>query len=286
MKTLLQILVILAAGLCLPATIHGQSEEKLTKDKQAFDEAYKFYEDGDLENALVTFYEFMRVYPESHLVARAHFNIGCVSRELKRVEGAKAAFLEILDKEYDEMDPNSLMEPYALYKHHSCRHLAEIFLEEKNYKEAEKYIQHFDKVYPYQHFCGNEWAAYDIYKATMEARVLEGKQKHERAIAVLLPEIFENGLASNDYLLDELIGILNRHFTNDEIQGELRNALSSLKVESKKRGDVATIKLYGHDIVVNEYYFAEENIGLITRADKYRALVLSNKLFKTFIAEP
>jgi len=287
MKTLLRMLVLLAANYCsLPGTLYGQTEEKpASKDEEAFGAAYESYENGDYEHALSSFYEFMKVYPGSPLVARAHFNVGCLSHELQRNEGAKAAFLEILDKEYNEMDPNSLMEPYTLYKHNSCRYLAEIFLEEKNYKEAEKYIQYFDKVYPYHHFCGNEWAAYDIYKATMQARVLEGKQKPEQAIKVLLPEIFENGLAFNGNLLDELIGILNRHYTNEEIKSELMSSLSTIKVEEKRRGDIVTIKLYGQNIEVNDYYFTDAEDESLTGMARYRSLVLSNKLFKTFIGD-
>src|SRR5690349_4844456 len=99
----------------------------------------------------------MKEYPQSPAKDDAHFNIGYIQFNLRQYKEAASTFHEILNMSYNELADNSLMEPYKLYKHNSARYLAEISLEVKEWKDAERYIHMYDKEYPYQHFCGNEW---------------------------------------------------------------------------------------------------------------------------------
>lgn len=263
-------------------TLQAQSSQD-KEDQLAFDEAFARYDSGAYEQALLAFSDFMERFPKSPLRARAHFNVAYLYRELNYNAKAAAVFKEILNEGYNENDENSLMEPYALYKHNSCRHLAEIYLEEKNFSQAEMYIEMFDKEYPYQHFCGNEWAAYDIYKATMYARLYEGKGQYERAVRHLVPYIFENGLAPNDYLLDELIQMLRAHYTLEEIQAELRRALATLSMHEKKGEGQARLTLFGEKVNAQSNFFT--STVDVKSLDGYRVMVKENELFKTFLKE-
>ncbi|MEQ1588328.1 MAG: tetratricopeptide repeat protein [Cyclobacteriaceae bacterium] len=251
MKTLL----LLLAGMgCMVL----QAQPTVTKDQLAFEYALSLYEDERFEECTLAFYEFMAAFPNSPLRGRAHYNLGLIQFQRQHWDAAAAAFKEILAADYNELDANSLMEPYALYKHQSCRLLAEIRLEQKDYKAAEEYIRLFEDVYPYQHFCGNELTAYAIYLATMKAHVYEGQQKIEKAIRTLVPFVFDNALASNTELLDLLINILYRHYGADEIRHELNTALATIDVKKGKRGG-ATMMLYGEKVDMNSYYFEEDD---------------------------
>jgi len=274
------ILLLALASFTLAAQpLQAQTTEKERPDQVAFDEAFELYEDGACEKAMLAFSDFMERFPRSPLRPRAHYNVGHICMKLHYNAKAAAVFKEILNQDYNETDENTLMEPYALYKHHSCRNLAEIYLEEKDFAQAESYITMFDKVYPYQHFCGNEWAAYDIYKATMYAKLYEGKGDYKKAVRTLIPLIFENGLASNRELMKDLIDLLHAHYTNDDVRAELQHALSTLTVKNKKRGDVASITLYGEKVDVFSFAFEEQPVDV----EGYRKFVMRNGLFEEFL---
>jgi len=275
-------MLFLALAIAQFTKLSAQSLEA-TEDQLAFDKAFALYDSGIYERAVLAFSDFTERFPKSPLRGRAHFNVAYLYRELDYNAKAAAVFKEILNEGYNENDENSLMEPYTLYKHNSCRQLAEIYLEEKDFTQAEMYMEMFDKEYPYQHFCGNEWAAYDLYKATMYARLYEGKGQHERAVRNLVPHIFYNGLASNANLLDELMQILRAHYTTEEIQAELRSSLTTLSIHAKKRDVQARLILFGEKVdIIPEYSAPDVDVSNL---DGYKVVVKQNELFKTFLKE-
>jgi tetratricopeptide (TPR) repeat protein len=275
MKTLL-----LLAGMLTCAMVQAQPEP--TKDEMAFEHAITLYEDDRKEEALLAFYEFMTVYPDSRLRPSAHFNIGVLQFQRQHYEAATHAFKEILNADYNELDANSLMEPYMLYKHQSSRFLAEISLEQKDYKAVEEYIHLFEYVYPYQHFCGNELSAYAIYKATMKARLYEGQQKVGKAIQILVPYTFQYALASNEALLDLLINILYRHYPQEQVQQELNNALASIQIKNRKRNTDVTMTLFGETVHLDDLLFDIEDSDQ-QDLDHYQKMVKENILFVRFL---
>jgi tetratricopeptide (TPR) repeat protein len=142
-------LLILLAGMVCTVL---QAQPTLTKDELAFEHALSLYEDERIEESVLALYEFMATFPNSPLRGRAHYNLGLIQFQRQHWDAAATAFKEILAADYNELDSNNLMEPYTLYKHHSACLLAEISLEQKDYKAAEEYIHVFEVVYPYQHF--------------------------------------------------------------------------------------------------------------------------------------
>lgn len=274
MKTLTSFLVVLC--------VVGAAAQDPTSDEKAFEKAIALWEEEKLYDALDAFRAFMVNYPESSLVARAHFNVGYAHFALGDLRDASSVFKEILSMEYNELDSNNLMEPYMLYKHNSARYLAEISLEVKEWDDAEKYIQMFDEKYPYQHFCGNEWAAYYIMKSTMDARLHEGQGKIDLAVQDLVPHIFYNGLASNREALSLLKELLRRNYSQSEISQELESALASIKIVKREKEQDGFLTLYGKDIRIREY-------SVDTRGLSYEAglqkIVRSNPVFVAFLGE-
>jgi tetratricopeptide (TPR) repeat protein len=260
-----------------------EADEPQTEDELAFTKAFDLYDSGQYEKAVLAFSDFIERYPRSSLRGRAHFNVACGYHELHYNAKAAAVFKEILREGYNENDENSLMEPYTLYKHHSCRHLTEIYLEEKDFSEAERYMEMFDKEYPYQHFCGNEWSAYDHFKATLYAQLYEGKGQHEKAVRYLLPYLFDDQLASNVYLVHELIRLLRAHYTPEEIQTELRRSLTTLSTHKKKGEAQARLILFGEKVNVPLIFFTPDVKS--NSLDEYKVAVRENELFKTFLKD-
>ena len=275
MKTLYQLFAILFAF--SPVSSVAQAKE----EKIVFEYAVDLFQNAKHQEAADSFKKFMADFPKSRLKGRAHFNLALSFRALGDTARAKATFHEILEMNYNEKDENSLMEPYTLYKHHSCRMLALIALNEHDYTAAERYIEMFDKKFPYQHFCGNEWAAYNMFKAVMLARVYTGTNRFEKALQALVPYTFSDALASNQEVLEELEVILRREYTKPEIKAELLNAIESLQVTQKKNRTVATITLFKTNVEVEDYAFEKESKE--SALEHYKKVVMSNEFFKKYL---
>lgn len=254
-----------------------QARSQTKADTTAFREAWECYE-RDKEGSLMRFYEFLTTYPKSQLRGSAHFNIGWISRELKRNDAAKAAFKGILAGDYNEMDPNGLMEVYKLYKHRSARELAEIYLEEENFKEAAKYIKVFDEEYPYQHFCGNELMAYDIYRATMYAQLYHGLGRDDEAIRILIPYSMDNSLASNQPVLERLFIVLNAKYTQVELYNLMNTALESIVIKETKKRTKAWVDLFGVKVeVASDWSDSKHDLAY------YKGELRSSELFVRYL---
>jgi hypothetical protein len=167
--------------------------------------------------------------------------------------------------------------------------LADIYITENNYVEAEKYVRLFDKKYPYEHFCGNELTAYQIFKSRSYAKVYGGQGKTDEAIKQLVPHLFYTGLAANDELIEDLIVLLDKKYKAEEVKNELKKSITTLKIiESKKRGETATIELYGFKVNVDEnglYNFNNQDFEINTKLEgqeKYLKVIRTNELFKHY----
>jgi tetratricopeptide (TPR) repeat protein len=246
-----------------------------------FDYAVDLLQNRKYQDAADSFAKFMSDFPDSPLKGRAHFNLALSFKDMGDIARARATFLEILDMPYNERDDNSLMEPYTLYKHHSCRMLAFMALDDHDYGEAERYINMFDKKFPYQHFCGNEWSAYNMFKAVMLARVYFATNRSQKAIETLVPYTFSDALASNQSVLEELDTVVRHEFTTAQIKAEFTHALQSLQLKKRKHGTTATITLFNVDAEVEDYSDPTgSNEALIQR---YKEIVTANELFKRYL---
>ncbi|SFR40132.1 Tetratricopeptide repeat-containing protein [Robiginitalea myxolifaciens] len=218
-----------------------------------FDDLTDLYYDGDYWPALLGFERFLAAHPYSELRPRAMYNRASLLRELGKSEEAIIAFKEIMKSDFDELEPyGGIMEQYALFKNRSAAHLAELYLEARQYDKAETYVYLYDKVYPYKHFCGNELTASAIYKASLYARVYFGQGKSEKAIKTLLPHVFYNGLADNGQITELLGEYLPKTYDRDQMIAALEEAIGNFRPKNKEFG---YLKLYGVKIPVQSYAF-------------------------------
>ena len=210
------------------------------KAQKKFDRAYQMMDDEKYDSAL---YLFTSIYNRGigapALIAKSYYNIGVIYLELKDSANAKRIFTNIIQSDFDDRDRGGIgeglmAEPYALYKNRSCNILAIMAVEEKDYAKALKYIEMADKEYPYVHFCGNEYAANDIYMATMYAKCYAGLGDIDRALKTLMPHCINNGLASNSYLVEQLCSLLKQKYTKEEIKQQVNAAISGVYVKETK----------------------------------------------------
>ena len=254
-----------------------------TVDQLAFDQILETYYDEEYDSTLILCQNFLNNHTESTLIPRVKYNIGYILREIGRDEESIPIFEELLASNYNDKERfGGLMEQYALFKHRSASHLADIYLKIEDYEQARKYIRLFDKKYKYRHFGGNEMMAHEIYTA----RLYNGQGKPDKAIKKLLPYIFDNRLASNSSLLELLDKLLNDRYSTEELQNLVAQAKSSLTVSNK---DKAYIKFLNTKIEVLDYQlFAlgniefEENRKLVGR-EKWDKVFNTNQLFSKYV---
>ncbi|MGX1931072.1 tetratricopeptide repeat protein [Flagellimonas sp. 2504JD4-2] len=269
---------------------HGISQNNNPKKEvEWYDELMEKYYEGDYMTAYLGLGRFVEQYPNSELVPRAIFNQACLLRDLGKDDEAKSIFQRIMLSDYDEHEAyGGIMEQYALYKNRSAKHLAEIFLEEGNFKMAEKYIYLFDKVYPYKHFCGNELSANAIYTDVMYAKIYHGKGKTDKAIKKLLPHLFYNGLTGNQSVIDLLQEYLPLAYTNNELKALLKDSLENFKIKSDEEG---FLKFLGVKIPVYTYLLYDftnkdlaDNLDLDQKS-KFLKVFASHPVLSTYLEE-
>lgn len=263
-------------------SVFSQTAER-SKDELRFDEIFEMYYSEEYDSALILLNQFIIEFPNSDLYPRAKYNIGYIYRELGEDESAIAIFKYIIKSDFNDQERfGGLMEEYTLYKHRSSKHLAEIYLDRNEYQTAFKYIRMFDKRYRYKHFCGNELYANEIYTASSYGRYYYGIGKPEKAIKRLSQYLFDNGLASNVYLVKMLDEILKEKYKSDELDRLLSESKATLTLH-KKRG--AYIEFFGSKVYVDDYSLYaphnpdfEENIGL-SDIEIYNKVIETHPIF-------
>ncbi len=228
----------------IPARAELAAEIKET----ILDEAYEYYE------------ELIDSFPRSKLKYRTLNNMGAIELALDYNEDALKTYKQILDSKADDKEDGGvgegiMAEPYANYKNRAARVIASIYLEDSNYTEALKYLDLTQK-YPYRHFCGNEYAANDIYMARQYARCYVGLGQYDSAISKLVPHLIENGLASNSSAVDILYKVLLKKYTKSELKKKLHDAFENYYTETIMDSDDEDKKYYyvmflGHKLYID-----------------------------------
>ncbi|MCL9804784.1 hypothetical protein NAT51_04585 [Flavobacterium amniphilum] len=238
-------------------TISLTTEERIEKDLT------KEIREKILSKAIDGYEELIKDYPKSKLIFRALNNKGYAELQSDDTEKAKETFLKVLnsganDKEKGGIGSGIMAEPYANYKNRACKILAEIEVENKNYQEALHYLDQTKK-YPYRHFCGNEHAENDLYMTRMYSKCYLALNDYEKAYDVLLPNIIENGLASNHYIVELALDALVKKYTKDELKVQFENAFQNIITEKETRNkdeyNYYYIRFLNRKILLNSWDF-------------------------------
>lgn len=214
-------------------TIDITSEEKIKRDFAIE------IRDNVLDKVIENYEELIREFPKSNLVFRALNNKGFAELQLEDYNKAKETFLKILnskanDNEKGGVGSGLMGEPYANYKNRASKMLANLELKSNHYQEALNYLDETKK-YPYRHFCGNEYAADEIFMAEMYSKCYLGLGQYEKAYDILLPNIIENGLASNLDLVNTTFNALLKTYKKEELKTQLENSFKNVTAVKETR---------------------------------------------------
>lgn len=190
-----------------------------------------------LDYALEQFEKVIEEYPNSKLYYKSLYNLAHINSLMDYEENEIKYLKMILSSNADDKENSGrsgiMANPYANFKNEASKRLTEIYIKKGNYKTALEYKKVNEK-YPLQHFCGNAFAADEIYNAKQYAKIYIGIGENEKALNYLLPHIFNNDLASNSDLVDLTIEILKKYFNQSQIKKDFENSISALYSKTEK----------------------------------------------------
>jgi len=197
-----------------------------------------------LEKAIAAYNELIEKFPKSAFLFRALNNKAFAELSLNRTEAAKVTFKSLLNSDADDAEKGGIGsgimgEPYANYKNRAAKTFASIYIKDSNYAEAIVYLD-LTKKYPYMHFCGNEYAADEIYMTILYAKCFLGLNDNQKAIQILLPKILDNNLADNSEVVDMAYKTLTKTYTKEQLKALFEDAFKKIEVEkikTKKQDD-------------------------------------------------
>lgn len=208
--------------LCLCQSLFAQ---KMASDY--FAEGEQYIENDDYTNALVSFQYIVDHYPKNVLYPRAFYNTGYILYETKEYDSCMVVFKAILNSNFNEKESSGggiMDDPYTNYRHRACEVLSSIYNKKEQYDSALHYFALADTLYPYIHFCGNEYATNDIRKALKYAELYQKLDNKDKAIESLLQAVFID-IEDNSQVLTELKHLLKGH---KNLQNDLNLALTNM----------------------------------------------------------
>lgn len=205
------------------------------------------YENDSIEYAKNEFSNFAKTKPTSIYKIIAIYHLAEIANKQNNSSEAISLYLQVLKLTVpDSIEDN--------YKNYSAKELAEIYIDKKDYNTAIKYLDLTKKKFPYRHFCGNAYASDDIYTADRYSDCYIALGDYKKAIDILTPHMFGNGLADNGELVKKLYLTYLKVYPKDAIKNEFINADKSLVIKKEKYKDETyyrpLIKIFGRQVFV------------------------------------
>lgn len=240
-----------------------------------------------LEEALGYYEELLTDYPKSNLRYRTLNNKGLIELELEDTLMAIESFKALLNSNADDREKGGrgsgiMADPYTNYKNSAAKTLAVIYINEGSFTEAIQFID-LTKKYPYQHFCGNAYASDEIYTCWLYTTCYIGLNEFDKAEVLLVPFLFENGLADNSVLVEMCYETLLKSHSKEEMRAEYERAFKNVetkKVKSRRDEiDVYYITFFGYEIILNSITdlwgseFMQEEIDRVYKESAFYKLV-------------
>lgn len=200
--------------------------------KDYFERANDYYYQDKLEKALENYQYIVKHYPRNKLYPSALYNAAHCSFRLERYDQSAGYCRELLGSKVNDREwvGGSIMSnPYANYRHRAARILSDCFFEQQQWDSAYHYLALSDTVYPLISMCGNASAENRIALVVRYAEIYEKMQQPDRAIAKLLPYVFNNILADNSRVIAELQKLLSGR---SELKQELDAAIDSIYLKT------------------------------------------------------
>ena len=218
-------------GICLLIAFSNSAASGQKMPSDYFEEGVKYVEDSKYSEAIQCFRYIVANCPKNKLYPKATYNLGYCFLMSKQGDSALVIFKEILTSSFNEREKlggGIMDDPYTNYKHRASELISDIFYKNKMFDSALFYFAQADTVFPYLHFCGNEYAQNDVRKALIYADLYKQLGNKGDEIEALLPVVFIT-LADNSKAILELQHLLNgRQHLKDTLDIALTNYYSKV----------------------------------------------------------
>lgn len=204
-----------------------------------FNEGVAHMESEKTKEAIVSFKYIVDNHPNNELYPRAFYNLGYIYYQDKQFGNAKEIFKSILNSKFNEKEAlggDIMADPYTNYRHRAANLLQQIYYDTKDYDSSLYYLALSDTAYPYLHFCGNEYAANDVYTSLKYADVYEKLDDLTSAKQALLKSVFVD-LADNSKVIQELKRLFEKDKNKKELIVELNKALENIYSKTETRNE-------------------------------------------------
>ncbi len=201
-----------------------------------FEEGENACEAKNYKEALASFQFIVNNHPKNELFPRAVYNLGYIYYLDKQYDNSINIFKKILASNFNEKENlggDIMADPYTNYKHRASEILSDIYEIRNKADTALYYFALSDTCYPYLHFCGNEYAEYDVHKALRYTALYKQLRDNDKAIESLLPAVFIT-LSDNSEVLNELKSLLKN---KKNIKKDLDRALANIYLITIKEKD-------------------------------------------------
>lgn len=205
-------------------------------DHSGFYAAIKLMESLKYGEASRSFYEYYEKYPDvDQNSSKALFYAGECAYRNNEFSRAKRIFIELVDKEFKNENANHYLpqqKPSHVVKNEACTYLAKLFIADKDFTTALKYIELHQKIYTKQSFCGN-CSAYDEFNSELlYADCMIGLGRKEEASQLLLQYLF-NPIGFTDFsaAADRMVPLLQEKYDRDYLRNELAKAIENVVLD-------------------------------------------------------
>lgn len=193
-----------------------------------------------LDFAFEQFEKVIEDYPNSKLYHKSLYNLAHISSLMNYEEDEIKYLKMILASDANDKENSGriglMANPYANFKNEASNRLTEININKGEFDKALEYKK-INETYPLQHFCGNAFAADEIYNAKQYAKIYIGLGDKQKALDYLLPHIFNNGLANNSSLVDLTIDFLKENYSQEKLITDLKESTKNIYSKVEKNGD-------------------------------------------------
>ncbi|KKP52836.1 MAG: hypothetical protein UR43_C0010G0027 [candidate division TM6 bacterium GW2011_GWF2_33_332] len=211
-----------------------------------FDEGVKFMGSEKTKEAILSFKYIVDNHPRNELYPRAFYNLGYIYYQDKQYGNAKQIFKSILNSMFNEKEAlggDIMADPYTNYRHRAAILLHQIYYDTKDYDSSLYYLALSDTAYPYLHFCGNEYAANEVFMSLRYADVYEKLGNLTKAKQALLKSVFVN-LADNTKVIEELKRLFEKEKGEKGLKKELEKALENIYPRKETRNNKEYTRYY------------------------------------------
>jgi len=251
-------------------------------DWAAVDRIASAYDNDSIAVAKDFAKKFLFTTPNSKYRIGAIYYLAEIANKQNNIDSALILYKQVLDFLVPDTVENN-------YQNYSCKTLSEIYIDKKDFKNAIKYLYLTKKKFQYKHFCGNAYSADNKYITELYADCYIGEKKYNKAIEILSSEMFPDGLASNERIVDLIYSTYLKLHSKQEIKNEFLNIDKSLVIEKKKKKDYvyleATVKIFNQKVYLPTFYLMDyqfEIAPLTNQQQKQKCIedIKSSEIYK------